>query len=333
MASLNLINSLVEETLHSVVNRQSPLVAFLLSKGVHIRQRQKTVEWGVNVGGFTSTGSAVGSNPPAFTGDNIRRASLPIGNDQFDISFELYRPDIIEAGERGGLAALRRLIFGNATLAMQQLVNDFEAQLIAGDGSSADGGVVGLTTAVDDTLAYAGINPATYPNYVSYVKDAASAVLTEALIRETVTEIYEAGGFFDFILMSHKQGAVYEDLFAQNRSLNYSTADGQTPVANLGFKGVFYGQYPIIVSNHCPDSDIFFLDSSTINIYTMAELVDAAGLTDNVAIQEQDGLAISTTLLANSKSNVHSFTVNLLAQMAVKSRRNTARIKNLILPA
>lgn len=97
--------------------------------------------------------------------------------------------------------------------------------------------ITGLQTIVDSTGSLFGVDPATYPEWASYEKDASAAAISDALIEELIDEVDVNSplGVPDWAISDHRQARVYAATLVGQRRF---TSDGEL---FGGFKGIEVG--------------------------------------------------------------------------------------------
>lgn len=177
--------------------------------------------------------------------------------------------------------------------------------------------LTGIQTIVSATGVLHGVNPAEEEEWVSYVKDAASANLSDALIGEVIDEvsITSATGQLDWAIAPHSLVRTYAaTLESQKRTVNSLDLKG-------GFKGIEVGtatgRLALQSVKDAPARNVFFLSTSNL---TLQEASDWE-------FMEEDGNVLQRITTGNGKDGYEA-TLFKYAELTTDERGAHGRIIN-----
>lgn len=129
----------------------------------------------------------------------------------------------------------------------------------------------GLQTIVDSTGSLFGVDPATYPTWASYEKDAAAAALSDALIEELIDEISinSPSGVPNWGITDHAQARAYGNVLkTQRRFVNTGELKG-------GFTGIEVatasGSLVVSTLRDAPEKTFFGLNTEHLGLHEASE--------------------------------------------------------------
>lgn len=172
--------------------------------------------------------------------------------------------------------------------------------------------ITGIQTIVDDDTVYAGIDPATVPEWAAYV-DNVGGVLTEDIIVEVMSEVAMTGATVPNLVITTPEilRSIAAALRADRQLVNPVTLKG-------GFKGVEiqtpWGDVTLTSDRDCPAGNVFFLNTE--------ELVEFQY--EDWAFLDEDGSVLHLV----PGVAAYTFTLEKLHELATLSRRAHARLVN-----
>lgn len=177
--------------------------------------------------------------------------------------------------------------------------------------------LTGLQTIINNTGAVHGVNPATEPVWASYVKDAAAANLSDALINEVIDEvsIASATGQLDWAVTTHLIARTYAaTLEAKKQFVNTVDLKG-------GFKGLEVGtasgRLPLQSVARCPDRNVFFVSQSNLSIQEASDW----------EFMDEDGSVLQRITTGNGKDG-YGATLFKYNELTTDERQAHGRIIN-----
>lgn len=177
--------------------------------------------------------------------------------------------------------------------------------------------LTGIQTIVSNTGVLHGVDPAVEEEWQSYVKDAASANLSDALIGEVIDEvsITSATGMLDWAIAPHGLVRTYAaTLTAQKQFVNTLDLKG-------GFKGIEVGtatgRLALQSVKDAPARNVFFLSTSNL---TLQEASDWE-------FMEDDGSVLQRITTGNGKDGYEA-TLFKYAELTTDERGAHGRIIN-----
>lgn len=344
VSSLNkgILNQVFQEYLTTEINREATLLN-LLAKSA---ERKSSVQWSANMGGTKVEGVAITANAPAASSDKVVPAMLPINSGSIQSTFTLNAKEIVEAAEMVSPGELRNMLQSHMSLAVDEMLHTLSRNCYNGTGRVVDGGIYGLDEAISDSKDYAGISASQYPLWRSAVIDKWDAAATGADKRQPLTtddfhalerQMRYRMGRYDIIVTTPKVVEVYKKIFEANRSYNvYVTDRGLVPTVDLGFNALSYAGKPIIDDAFCQrmrdiaeparalaDEDegvIYFLKLSDLDFMS----VPTPGSTAKSGVYCQMEELSKLSLFSDT------YTVGVIPQLRLKTRKNTGMIKNVL---
>jgi hypothetical protein len=309
-ASLQL---LVEEEVAQLPLGIYPMVS-RLPKKVHTQQ---VIKWNANVGGAGATGEATTASVSTFTDDDYVAASLGIGTNRLRNSFMLMKEDVAQA-RTAGKGILRDLFAADIQSGIRTILESLSTVIYTGTGLAAAGGVVGLGAAAAASGVYAGIDPATYTNWVSFVStNGSNRALTAQLLYDMEVGLMRKGGNFTAIYTTPEIAAKYKLLFAANVSINNILPAGQ---ADIGYTGLTYAGRPIIQDIYCPNNKLFFVNEPDLTLYTFGQ--------DNS--QSREGMQFQIGMLPSDNPDADKYVVYTKPQLKVMNRPKSVALLDAI---
>nr|WP_322714549.1 phage major capsid protein [Nostoc sp. ChiSLP03a]MDZ8215803.1 phage major capsid protein [Nostoc sp. ChiSLP03a] len=303
ISPVNSLQLLVQEEVASLQLTQYPMINRLAKKVTS----QQVIKWNANVGGAGATGELTTASVSTFSDDDYVAAILPIGGARTRHSFQLQKEDIAQA-KVAGKGALRDLFASDINSGIRVILEALSTKIYTGSGIAADGGVIGLVTAAAATGAYAGLDPATYTAWASYVNtNGTNRALTTDLMYATEVGIARKGGNYTAIYCSPEIAVKYKNLFAAQLSITNQLAPGQ---ADISYTGLTFSGRPIIQDIYCPANTLYFVDENEVALYSFAQ--------NNS--QDRQGLQFSIGELPSDNPDAEKYVVYTKAQLQLKNR-------------
>lgn len=336
------LNKEFQNYLSEEINREATLLQLVTKRP----ERKANVDWTVNVGGALAEGLSITANAPSASHDKILPAQLPMNSGSLQSRFTVNEKEIIEAAEQVSVDELRDVIRAYMSSAIDELMNGLNKRLYSGDGSVADGGIYGLSTAISDK-DYAGISADANPLWRASVIDAwdesngasdKRGKLTTNMFLEMEQLIRYRGGSYNTLVTSPAIMTEYKKLFEENRSYQIITMDGSRNAADLGFRVAGYAGKPIIDDAFCSrvrgadeaaitsalGTDI---DEGVIYFLNMRDLRFMSAPTEGSTARS--GVYTQTELLAKNALYVNNYVTGVIPQLMLRTRKNCGVIKNI----
>lgn len=178
--------------------------------------------------------------------------------------------------------------------------------------------ITGLQTIVDSTGSLFGVDPATYPEWASYEKDASAAAISDTLIAELIDEVDVTSplGVPDWAITDHRQARVLAATYTGNRRF---TNDGEL---FGGFKGIEVGTASgsLILSTlrDAPVQTLFAVNRSALTEYKASDW----------EFMEEDGNVLQRIVTGNGKDG-YGATLFKYSEQATSYRNAHGKIVNL----
>ncbi|MDZ8259458.1 phage major capsid protein [Nostoc sp. ChiQUE01b] len=303
ISPVNSLQLLVQEEVASLQLTQYPMVNRLAKKVTS----QQVIKWNANVGGAGATGELTTASVSTFSDDDYVAAILPIGGARLRNSFQLQKEDIAQA-KAAGKGVLRDLFAADINSGVRTILEALSTKVYTGTGIAADGGVIGLVSAAAATGAYAGLDPASYSAWASYVNTAgANRALTADLMYATEVGIARKGGNYTSIYCSPEIAVKYKNLFAAQLSITNQLPAGQ---ADISYTGLTFSGRPIIQDVYAPAGTLYFVDENEVALYSFAQ--------NNS--QDRQGLQFSIGELPSDNPDAEKYVIYTKAQLQLKNR-------------
>lgn len=290
--------------------------------------------WNAIATGSTAATAAMSTaGTSQATGDAVQ-ASLSIGGFKLYHQFDVGLVELTQA-RKEGVGALKELFGQNVSGGLLSIRRQLNTLLWTGTGNLASAGVVGMSTVLNATAAYAGIDPATYTQWVPItLTNGTSRPLTRDLLYDWSTAIEVAETYNDVIFCAPTLSQNYNKLWDTVAGTD-SITRGQV---DLGYSTRSYNGTPIISDPQCPtgqfvgvrvsDIELISLDLGNADNGALAGL----GLKSNVSSVESadvGGLAVNVALLPQTNPGVLTFQMFVCPQLKVINRRGVQAILNL----
>jgi hypothetical protein len=320
--------------------RNASLLDYLNSRNRVMSTSSKKHWWNV----FTGTGEAAvvpfaTAGVDQATGETVN-AEVSIGDYKIYHQFSLLRTDLVDARSRGtnAIRSLFQTHVSDGLLILRRKMNDL---LWNAQGTAADGGVTGVSKVLDNTYTYAGIDPTTYPNWVTIQSEngGTTRALSKALLLQHHKLIMDEETTYDAIFTSPTDSLKYNTLFdtiAGNYQI-YPQVDGKNRV-DLAPGQRHYDGIPIQEDIFAPVGGFYFFDTNTIEVlnFNLANadrgVLDSYQQTDNfssIAVANVGGLFVNVSLLANTNPGVLTFQMFVIPQVKFCNRRRIQAITDI----
>lgn len=335
LTSIEVLNKVVESRVAETRLTSATFLAQLYAGNRMGTRTNTSIDWDVSVSGGGAAIEAVtadGANTPT---DNTVPANLRIGRYRVKHQFSLSRVEMAEAATRAP-EDLQDLFNAHVDRGLTHLTRATNTLLYTGDGSAASGEVIGLNRIADNTFAYAGINPVTYPAWTALVSTNATArALTKNILLEHDQFVKENEATYDFILCSPSMGTSYNKLFDNiggGSVLAQNTGPNGLRNVELGYGVRTYMGRPIIEDPACPAGRLYFMNLSDITLFTF-DLADSptprAQPETPVASTRAWGMNINVAELPSNNSAKRTFEMYVLPQLRLYNRKSLQLIGNL----
>jgi hypothetical protein len=329
---------IIQETTIDVRLRNAKVLNWLASRGRVRAANRSELNWNVVVNPSATATSAMSvAGTDQTTGDTVQ-AQLTIGGFKVYHQFSLSRVDMKDAQSRG-TSELKKLFEFHIKAGMLAIKRQLNNYIWNADGSAANAGMVGLMRVLDNTLPYGGIDPVTYPTWVTIKNsNATPRPLSKIILMDFHRVQEEQEVMYDAIFTNPTTSQSYNTLFdttAGNYQLNYNANKNLVDMAP-GLR--HYDGVPIQTDTFCPAGSIVTFDTDNIELLSF-DLTDATqgqldslGLFDQftaMASAEIDGLMVNVALLPQVNPGIITFQLLVVPQLRVQNRRMLQAITNL----
>lgn len=308
----------------------------LASKG-RVRAADTTdLEWNVILSdSATATVPMTTAGSDQNTGDTIP-AKLPIGAYKIYHQFSISRVELKDRAARG-TKAIRQLFKMHLEAGIKSIRKQVNNYIWNADGSPSFGGFVGLSEVYDPTATYAGINPATYTNWIPIISanGGTGRALTKGLLRdmETLMDLEEVD--YDCIVVHPTMSQNYAELWdviAQEQAVV------NNQVVDLATGGRSWANTPIVTDKYCPNTQMSFFDSNSVELLSF-DLADSdrgqlnsLGMTDNFSAMTSamvGGMMVNFAMIPPVNPGNITIQMFTLPQLKVANRRQVQAILDL----
>lgn len=335
LTSIEVLNKVVESRVAETRLTSATFLAQLYAGNRMATKSNTSIDWDVSVSGGGAAIEAVtadGANTPT---DNTVAANLRIGRYRIKHQFSLSRVDMAEAASRAP-EELQDLFNAHVDRGLTHLSRTTNNLLYTGDGTAASGEMVGLNKVGDNTFAYAGINPVTYPAWSALISTNATArPLTKNILLDHDQYVKENEASYDFILCSPSMGTAYNKLFdtiGGGSVLAQNTGPNGLRNVELGYGVRTYMGRPIIEDPACPTGRLYFINMSDLTLFTF-NLADSpspkAQPETAIASTRAWGMNINVAELPSNNSAKRTFEMYVLPQLRLYNRKSLQLINQL----
>lgn len=327
----------IDESVPDLRLKNAVLLDYLNSKGRVQSAPATKLEWNAIVNGSTAArGSMSTAGTDQNTGDAVT-ASLVIGTDKVYHQFTETRVKLVEA-KRQGVGALKDLLSQNIYGGVQAIRREVNELLWTGTGNAASAGVVGLAPVLNDTAAYAGIDPATYPNWAPVVlKAGAPRPLTKNLLYDFTNTIEKKETYHDVLMCHSDLGQTYTGLFDGIAGIN-SVRNVDSGKKDVGVGSRYYNDVPIITDPQAPLGQMVGLRDTDLTLFSL-DLADATDPTasqygfnpnfTSIASADVGGLRVNVAMLPSANPANVIVQMFVCLQLRVFNRKGVQAILNL----
>jgi hypothetical protein len=314
-----------------------PLLATLAAKGRVSVRNAGECNWNVDRGGGSAAYEATTSNSANTNTDIVDPASLTWGNFRLKHQFSINKVAVAKAQVLGPgeLAAL----FAEFTdRGLENLFRELNNAIYLGDGSATYGGIQGLATINNPTATYAGIAPATSALWVPHIKANGGTLraLTADILRDTRRTMALNQTGYDTVVCHPNMGHEYQKLWEAIASGNaaYSGQTNQPLIrdVDMGLGMRYYEGRPIIEDMQAPTRRLFMLDSSEIDLFTLALPNSPNQGVGAHVVNMSYGIPVHITELSTQNSSVRTFELSVYPQLRMRTRKASTLISDLTDP-
>lgn len=334
----SVLAKIIESREQDIRLKNARTLDLLAARGQVRTAEMSDLNWNVILGdSLTSTVPMTTAGSDQTTGDTVQ-ATLGIGSYKIYHQFSITRVSMKDAAAKGTekLKQLFKVHVDAGMLSIRKRVNDL---IWNGAGSVGDGGFVGFASVLDPAAVYAGIDPATWTNWVPILNTAgANRDLSKAILNNMGTLIDVEEVAYDTIVCNPVTAEKYRNLF----ELTVGQFQNQTAVqqnkVDMYSGSLYWDNRPIITDNRCPTGQLVFFDSGCVELMSF-DLADADrdqlkrfGLKDNfstLASADVGGLRINVALLPQTNPGALQFQMFVVPQMRVLNRRMVQAILKL----
>lgn len=190
----------------------------------------------------------------------------------------------------------------------------------AGNGGSGSNQreITGLQNIVDSTDVLHGVDPAEYPEWASYEKDAAGAALSDALVEELIDEVSIVSplGVPDWAITDHRQARAYSATLTGQRRF---TNDGKLRGGFSGIEiGTASGSLVLSTLRDAPVQTLFAVNRDDLTEYRASDW----------EFMDEDGSVLQRIVTGNGKDG-YGATLFKYAEQGVSYRNAHGKITGL----
>jgi hypothetical protein len=337
---VDVLNKIVEDTIIDTRLRSAVTLDLLYRQNRTYSVNYSNIYWDAFVSSGVSAWASMATAGTNQTTGTTVQASLAVGGYKVYHQFSLSRVALKDAASRG-VAELKRTLqvhVDDALLTIRRKVNE---AIWLGDGTAGYGGFVGMPVVLSNTLAYAGINPATHTRWKPGVllTNATARALTKDLLLDFREQETTAEVMHDTVITSPATAKTYHKLFdsiaGSLQIANNAGGRSQVDVSNgeRAWDGI-----PILEDPQCPSGQIVTAASQYIDLVSYdlagadAGVINSLGFKDNfttIRSTEVGGLRVNVALLPELNPGTLTFQIFCLPQLKVRNRLMVQGILNL----
>jgi len=338
-SSTAILKKIIDETVIDTRLNAAKTLQYLSARGRCKAGTQDDTYWNVIVGGSTVAAAPMTTAGTNQTLGSTVQAALAIGGFKFFHQFTVKRTDM-KSASAAGVGKLKQLFSIHLDAGILELRRRVNASIWLGDGTATHAGMVGIGQVLNNTLAYAGINPATNPLWAT-IQDtnATPRALTRTLLYNLTRIQQEQEVFADAYFVSPLMAQNYQTLF-DTVAGNFSIAgvEGAGRNTDLGFNVMTYQGAPVLTDPMIPSNQFVGFNTSTIELLSYdlsssdgGEIRSSMkGEYDAITCAEVDGLRINIALLPESNPGNVTFQLFVVPQLKVCNRRHIQGVLNLL---
>lgn len=263
------------------------------------------------------------------------------GTHRLKHQFRISRIAISEAKERAP-GELKDLFAGEVNTGLIKITRDLNKAIFLGDGTATYGNFLGLTKVLEDSFAYAGINPVTYPAWKAIQTivgtSGAPVAFTRDMMLDHDQKVSEAEQVYNYVTMSPSTAKTYTKLFdslggaGALASVAESEETGIKRI-ELGHGGRYWNGIPIVEDTMCLPNSIITMNTNDIELFTFDAATTPAPMSQSetqIVSNKSLGVAINIAELPSNNSAVRKFEMFCIPQMRVKNRRGVQAIRYIL---
>lgn len=195
----------------------------------------------------------------------------------------------------------------------------------SGDGTDPSDGVIGLDKVVDNTYAYAGLDPVTYTRWTSYANtNGTNRALTSDILYDMEAGMATKGATYSAVVMNPSLVVKYKKLFE-----NRLAVDQVNGVADLGFSGCAFSGRVVVQDPRATANNVYFINSADVALHTFALNAAIDQLSLPSMIVNVQGLNVMIAQLPISNPHSVTFEMSVQAQLKVKNRRSVGLLNKI----
>jgi hypothetical protein len=295
---------------------------------------QTNMDWPVRFSGATTGVAPVETDTSKTETDKVAPATLRVGRQKVFANRPISRIAIEEAASRAP-GDLRNLFAEEVNSAVLEIARKLNRLIYQGDGTLANAEVFGLASVLNNTVAYAGIDPATYPEWkaIKIANAGTARAFTRRLMLDHGVIYGNLERNYDMVVMSPLTAAKYQEIFdtlAGANSIAHREEGNALVRADLGHGGRAFNGMPIIEDPVCPDGQMLTLDSSQISMPCFTVGNDPQRPISNIAVNTAIGVPIHIAELPSSNSLYRYFEFYVMPQLQVRDRSAVGGIFDLL---
>jgi hypothetical protein len=328
------LNRVFEESIEYLDAPPSAVtVANLASSGRIFETRTKKKEWEVRHGKPSAEGIGIYEPSNLQNNSTVSQAALSIATKRIAHRFAVSR---VEAGEAAakGVGALRDLLGEHFQEALDSIVTKLNFAIQQDDPTTE---VVSLSTVLDNSQAYAGIDPVAVPKWRATVNSAgAPRPFNRDLLIDFDAQTRTAGRNYDKVWMHPNTEVRYKKLFvdaAGTNSLPNYTNLGQLKAVELGIGDSTYNGKTIVLEPDMPENQIRFTRMANLELFffNMPLADPRAGMPRAIdeVVNNSLGFPVRICSYPMSVPTILEFEFYTVAQLRVRNRQNAMAITNL----
>lgn len=329
LTPLEALNKVVEDRVAKTQLTSAVFLQKLYEAGRMQTKRNTTIDWDVEVGGGEAAWEPITQDGADTATDNTIPAQMRIGRYRCKHQFRISKVDIAEAATRAP-SDLSDLFGAQIDRGLLQVIRKLNAALFTGDGTAAFGEMVGLGKVIDDTFAYAGINPVTYEAWkvISSLNGGVLRDATRDIFMKHDEKVRLAETTYDTIITNPTMATKYNSVFNLNAgAMSMVDKAGQSGLkqADLGYGIRTYNGRPIIEDPMCQGNRFYFMNLADVDLFTFDMATNPAPASQNespIVSTKAWGMNINLSELPSNNSAMKKYEMYVLPQLRVFNRKS-----------
>lgn len=335
LTPIEVLNRIVEDRVAKTSLTTATTLQALYANGRLKTKTNTSIDWDAEVGGGAVAIEPVTQDGLETATDNVVPANLRIGRYRVKHQFSISRIAIAEAATRAP-GELADLFNAQVDRGLTRIFREVNRLIYQGDGTAASGEFIGFNKIHDDTFAYAGISPVTYPVWKTLKLTGSPAGTARALTKNLLLDLEELltmnESNYNLIVCSPNTGKKYNQLFDTVAGGVSTDASMQAKQVDLGHGRRTYNGAIILEDPQAPNGVMHFINTNDVDLFSFKIANNPTPMSQTeyqVASTNAYGLNVNIAELPSNNSAVRKFEIFTLPQLRVYNRKSLAAIQDI----